>query len=377
MSNRTIAADLVSQSPCSRRLKGERAGGAAGLADAPGGALSARISRAAGREGRVPRAGLRQRGRGRGHAPADPPLRVRRRDPVLRHPDRARTRWGRICGSRRAKGRGSRRRWSMRALDALEAGAASGSSRSTRPCARVAAALPPETTLLGFAGSPWTVATYMVAGQGSRRTRARRARWPIAIRRRSARSIDAIADADDRLSRAARSRPASRRCSCSTAGRAASPRAVRALGDRAQRADRRAAAGAHARACRSSAFPRARRQAAGLCARDRRRCDRARRDGRSGLGACARCRRPAGAGQSRSARADRRRRGAATARSTRILAAFAERPHVFNLGHGILPDTPIAHVERLLARVRAEDATLEWIARRRLSAGSRRRISSS
>jgi uroporphyrinogen decarboxylase len=37
----------------------------------------------------------------------------------------------------------------------------------------------------------------------------------------------------------------------------------------------------------------------------------------------------------------------------RILAAFAERPHIFNLGHGILPDTPIEHVERLLARVRA------------------------
>jgi uroporphyrinogen decarboxylase len=35
----------------------------------------------------------------------------------------------------------------------------------------------------------------------------------------------------------------------------------------------------------------------------------------------------------------------------RILDAFADRPHVFNLGHGILPDTPIAHVERLLARV--------------------------
>jgi uroporphyrinogen decarboxylase len=32
----------------------------------------------------------------------------------------------------------------------------------------VAAALPPETTFLGFAGSPWTVATYMVAGHGSR-----------------------------------------------------------------------------------------------------------------------------------------------------------------------------------------------------------------
>ncbi len=33
---------------------------------------------------------------------------------------------------------------------------------------RVKAELPPSTTLLGFAGSPWTVATYMVAGEGSR-----------------------------------------------------------------------------------------------------------------------------------------------------------------------------------------------------------------
>lgn len=33
---------------------------------------------------------------------------------------------------------------------------------------RVKAQLAPQTTFLGFAGSPWTVATYMVAGQGSR-----------------------------------------------------------------------------------------------------------------------------------------------------------------------------------------------------------------
>jgi uroporphyrinogen decarboxylase len=33
---------------------------------------------------------------------------------------------------------------------------------------KVAKALPEKTTFLGFAGSPWTVATYMVAGQGSR-----------------------------------------------------------------------------------------------------------------------------------------------------------------------------------------------------------------
>jgi uroporphyrinogen decarboxylase len=34
--------------------------------------------------------------------------------------------------------------------------------------AKVKAALEPTKTLIGFAGSPWTVATYMVAGQGSR-----------------------------------------------------------------------------------------------------------------------------------------------------------------------------------------------------------------
>jgi uroporphyrinogen decarboxylase len=35
-----------------------------------------------------------------------------------------------------------------------------------------------------------------------------------------------------------------------------------------------------------------------------------------------------------------------------ILEAFGGRPFIFNLGHGILPDTPIDHVERLIARVR-------------------------
>lgn len=38
--------------------------------------------------------------------------------------------------------------------------------------------------------------------------------------------------------------------------------------------------------------------------------------------------------------------------ATTVLEAFADRPHIFNLGHGILQDTPIAHVERLLAHVR-------------------------
>ncbi|MEO5972597.1 MAG: uroporphyrinogen decarboxylase [Sphingomicrobium sp.] len=33
----------------------------------------------------------------------------------------------------------------------------------------------------------------------------------------------------------------------------------------------------------------------------------------------------------------------------RVLDALAGRPHIFNLGHGILQDTPIAHVEELMA----------------------------
>jgi uroporphyrinogen decarboxylase len=56
---------------------------------------------------------------------------------------------------------------------------------------RVVAELPAETTMLGFAGSPWTVATYMVAGQGSKDQAATRSlayRDPVAFQR----LIDAI-----------------------------------------------------------------------------------------------------------------------------------------------------------------------------------------
>jgi uroporphyrinogen decarboxylase len=36
----------------------------------------------------------------------------------------------------------------------------------------------------------------------------------------------------------------------------------------------------------------------------------------------------------------------------RVLTAFSSGPFIFNLGHGILPDTPIAHVEQMLRRIR-------------------------
>ena len=38
----------------------------------------------------------------------------------------------------------------------------------------------------------------------------------------------------------------------------------------------------------------------------------------------------------------------------RVLDAFAGRPHIFNLGHGILQDTPIANVEQLIGLVKGD-----------------------
>src|SRR5690606_24105357 len=38
----------------------------------------------------------------------------------------------------------------------------------------------------------------------------------------------------------------------------------------------------------------------------------------------------------------------------RILEAFSDRPHVFNLGHGIDKETPIEQVKRILAVVRGQ-----------------------
>jgi len=36
----------------------------------------------------------------------------------------------------------------------------------------------------------------------------------------------------------------------------------------------------------------------------------------------------------------------------RVLSGFEGRAHIFNLGHGVLPQTPVAQVDRLVARVR-------------------------
>jgi uroporphyrinogen decarboxylase len=50
--------------------------------------------------------------------------------------------------------------------------------------------------------------------------------------------------------------------------------------------------------------------------------------------------------------------GAALDRETdAILEYFGNGPLIFNLGHGILPETPINHVERMIARVRGRSGS--------------------
>ena len=39
-----------------------------------------------------------------------------------------------------------------------------------------------------------------------------------------------------------------------------------------------------------------------------------------------------------------------------IIEAYENRPHIFNLGHGVLPTTPIKHVERVVEIIRGRKA---------------------
>ncbi len=217
--------------------------------------------------------------------------------------------------------------------------------------AKVAAALPPETTFLGFAGSPWTVATYMVAGKGSKdqsETRRFAYRDPDAF----GAIIDAIAD--------------------NTVEYLA--RQVEAGVDVVQLFDSWSGSLSPAQFERWVITP-----TASIVERLHARCPGvpiigfpkgaggklpayARETGVDAIGldetvdpVWAHASLPADMPVQGNLDPLALIAGGADldAAIDRILAAFVERPHVFNLGHGILPDTPIAHVEQLIARVRS------------------------
>jgi uroporphyrinogen decarboxylase len=39
------------------------------------------------------------------------------------------------------------------------------------------------------------------------------------------------------------------------------------------------------------------------------------------------------------------------ARIDALIEGWSPGPYIFNLGHGVLPDTPVAHIERAVRRI--------------------------
>lgn len=216
--------------------------------------------------------------------------------------------------------------------------------------ARVAGMLAPETTFLGFAGSPWTVATYMVAGQGSRDQEATR-RFSYADPAAFGEIVDAIvAMTIDYLAAQIANGVEAVQLFDSWAG-SLSPEQF----DRWVIAPNRAIVDGLRARCPGVpiiGFPKGAggklpAYAAGTAV--------------DAIGldetvdpAWADAMLPQGLPvQGNLDPLALLTGGEALDRGIdRVLAAFPERPHVFNLGHGIGQHTPIAHVEQLLARVR-------------------------
>lgn len=215
---------------------------------------------------------------------------------------------------------------------------------------QVAAQISPQTTMLGFAGSPWTIATYMVNGEGSRdqhETRAYAYRDPAAFQA----IIDGIVDVtveylDGQIKAGAEAIQLFDSWAGSLAPRefekwviapnAAIVRAIKALHPTVP----------------IIGFPKGSGEKLAAYARE------------TGVDAVGVDETIDPIWAARELPANMPVQGnldpllllaggpELEARAIGVLEAFADRPHVFNLGHGIGQTTPIAHVEQLLSVVR-------------------------
>jgi uroporphyrinogen decarboxylase len=219
-----------------------------------------------------------------------------------------------------------------------------------RTVEKVKASLPPETTFLGFAGSAWTVATYMIAGQGSKeQAEARRYAYrdPAAFQE----IIDAVADMTvDYLSGQVNAGVEAVQLFDSWAGSLSpaqfeqwviAPNARIVAGFKARHPD-----------VPVIGFPKGAGGKLGAYARE---------TGVDALGldetvnpewAAAELPKDLPVQGNLDPLALIAGGSALESAVARIISAFEDRPHIFNLGHGILQDTPIEHVEQLLRLVR-------------------------
>ncbi len=215
---------------------------------------------------------------------------------------------------------------------------------------KVAAALPAETTFLGFAGSPWTVATYMIAGRGSKE-QAEARRYAYRDPQAFAEIVEAVAAMTvDYLSGQIRAGVEAVQLFDSWSGSLApaqfeqwviapTARIVAALKQRHPQVP-------------VIGFPKGAGGKLGAYARE---------TGVDAIGIdetvdpvwAARELPPGLPVQGNLDPLALIAGGPALEKAAlHIISAFEDRPHVFNLGHGILPDTPIQHVSDLLALVR-------------------------
>lgn len=215
---------------------------------------------------------------------------------------------------------------------------------------KVAAALPGETAFLGFAGSPWTIATYMVAGQGSRDQSVTR-RLAYADPGRFQAIINAIVDASvTYLSGQVQAGVEAVQLFDSWAGSLSPAQFERwVIAPNAAIVERLRALHPEIPVI---GFPKG---AGGKLPAY------ARETGVQAIGldetidpVWAHANLPEGLPVQGNLDPLALIAGGAEMHdaAARVLDAFATRPHIFNLGHGILPDTPVDHVAALLKQVR-------------------------
>ena len=219
-----------------------------------------------------------------------------------------------------------------------------------RTVEKVTALLPEGTTFLGFAGSPWTVATYMVAGQGSRE-QAEARRFAYADPQAFSVIVEAIADMTvDYLCGQVEAGVEAVQLFDSWAGSLAPDQFERWV--IAPTAQIVTAFKARHPEVPVIGFPKGAGGKLGAYARE---------TGVDAIGldetvdpAWAAAELPRDLPVQGNLDPLALLSGGATLESAveRILSIFAGRPHIFNLGHGIIKETPIAHVEHLLALVR-------------------------
>ena len=215
---------------------------------------------------------------------------------------------------------------------------------------RVRAGLPAETTLIGFAGAPWTVATYMIEGGGSKdRWKARSLAWSAPERFDAL--MDLLADATaDYLAMQAESGADVLKIFDSWAEGLPTPLFERVV----IRPTQRILEGLRSRGIDTPVigFPK------GCGPQAARYASKTGVDGLAidhGLGTrwAIETLPPTLPVQGQLDPAVLKAGGAALdSEIDRLLSAWAGRPYVFNLGHGINPDVPPEHVAHLVDRVR-------------------------